>query len=302
MRDIMSMAVPNRADLPSVLIVNHTLQPVAWVQSPRVRPLHDYWRDLESIIELDRRFGSDALLGLEGYSHLEVVFQMHEVAAESVVMGTRRPRRREAYPEVGIFAQRDQRRPNRLGVSRCRLVRVDGRRLVVRDLDAIDGSPVIDIKPYMIETAPIGEVSQPEWTRALMADYDRSTVDDPRRSDGSHRQRIELVYDDACPNVDAARHHLASALEGLGLTPRWREYHIGVDDLPSHAEGHGSPTVLVGGRCVAGAPAHADHSCRIYTGVDGVLTGAPPADVIARAIQEARGTGGRPLIEGADDS
>jgi tRNA-Thr(GGU) m(6)t(6)A37 methyltransferase TsaA len=296
------MAVPNRFDTASVLIVDYTLIPIAWVQSPRVRPLNDYWRDLESIIELDSRFGADALSGLEGYSHLEIVFVMHGVDADDVAMGTQRPRRQEEHPDVGIFAQRDQRRPNRLAVSRCRLVRVDGRRLIVRDLDAIDDSPVIDIKPYMIETSPIGEVSQPEWARALMADYYRSTADDPRRSDGSHRQHIELVFDDACVNVDIARHHLATALEGMGLTARWREYHIGVDDLPSHVEGHGSPTVLVGGRCVAGAPAHADHSCRIYTGADGVLTGAPSVAVISQAIHEARTGGSLPFIDGADDS
>lgn len=267
---------------------DYTVQPIGRVQSPRTRPFDDFWRDLQSVVELDGRFDEEALSGLEGYSHLEIVYLFHQVTQEQVVMGARRPRRRDEWPEVGIFAQRARKRPNRIGVSRCRLVRVDGRRLVVRDLDAINGTPVLDIKPFMIETAPIGEIQQPEWTRQLMADYYRSAADDPRRHDGSERQRIELVYDDACANVHTARRHLASALEELGLTPRWREYHIGLDDLPSHARGHGSPTVLVGGRCVAGAPATTEHSCRIYTGDDGVLTGAPPVKTIAEAIERAR--------------
>jgi tRNA-Thr(GGU) m(6)t(6)A37 methyltransferase TsaA len=240
------------------------------------------------VLELEPRFDDEALAGLEGFSHLEVVYVFHGVEPDTIVPGSRRPRRRDDWPRVGIFAQRARCRPNRLGVSRCRLVRVEGRRIVVRDLDAIDGTPVVDIKPFMIETAPIGPVHQPEWTRELMADYYRSIVDDPRRSDGSQRRRIELVYDDACANVDAARHNLASALEALGLTPRWREWHIGVDDLPGYARGHGSPTVLIGGRCVAGAPATTEHSCRIYTGSDGVLTGAPDVEVITEAIADAR--------------
>lgn len=270
--------------------MNHyTLQPIAQVQSPRRRAFDDFWRDVESVLLLDDRFDEDALAGLEGFSHLEVVYVFHAVAPEQITLGARRPGSRDDWPEVGIFAQRARKRPNRLGVSRCRLVRVEGRRLVVRDLDAIDGTPVVDIKPFMIETSPIGTVQQPEWTRALMADYYRSCVDDPRRADGSTRQHIELVYDDACANVETARENLAAALEGLGLTPRWREYHIGVDELPRHARGHGSPTVLVSGHCVAGAPATAQHSCRIYTGADGVLTGAPPVDVITKAIEDARG-------------
>ena len=72
---------------------------------------------------------------------------------------------------MGIFAQRAKARPNRLGVTTCRLERVDGLTLCVAGLDAIDGSPVLDIKPHMREFGPRGDVRQPAWATELMADY-----------------------------------------------------------------------------------------------------------------------------------
>ncbi|MFD0476032.1 TrmO family methyltransferase [Nonomuraea thailandensis] len=75
------------------------------------------------------------------------------------------------WPEVGIFAQRGKNRPNRLGVSRCRLLAVEGLDLRVRGLDAIDGTPVLDVKPYMAEFGPQGETVQPAWATELMRAY-----------------------------------------------------------------------------------------------------------------------------------
>ena len=75
------------------------------------------------------------------------------------------------WPEVGIFAQRGKNRPNRIGVSRCRLLGVDGLDVRVAGLDAIAGTPVLDVKPYMAEFGPVGETAQPEWATELMRDY-----------------------------------------------------------------------------------------------------------------------------------
>jgi tRNA (Thr-GGU) A37 N-methylase len=73
---------------------------------------------------------------------------------------------------VGIFAQRKKSRPNRLGLSTCRLLSVDGLALSVAELDAIDGTPIVDIKPYALGFAPRREeVRQPNWISELMADY-----------------------------------------------------------------------------------------------------------------------------------
>jgi tRNA (Thr-GGU) A37 N-methylase len=72
---------------------------------------------------------------------------------------------------VGILAQRAKDRPNRIGTTVCRVMSVDGLRIHVSGLDAIDGTPVLDVKPYMRGFAPRGEVREPAWAAELMAGY-----------------------------------------------------------------------------------------------------------------------------------
>lgn len=148
-----------------------TLTAVATVHAPRAVAEDDRWGAVESRIELLPPFGPDAIEGLAAFSHLEVVYHFDQVAADSVNTGARHPRGNPAWPKVGIFAQRARRRPNRIGVSVCQILAVDGRSIRVRGLDAIDGSPVLDLKPVMAEFLPRGAVTQPEWSRALMAGY-----------------------------------------------------------------------------------------------------------------------------------
>ena len=83
----------------------------------------------------------------------------------------RHPRNNPEWPEVGIFAQRAKNRPNRIGCTICRVIRRDGRRLWVAELDAIDGTPVLDLKPVMAEFLPREEVRQPKWAGELMSQY-----------------------------------------------------------------------------------------------------------------------------------
>ena len=109
--------------------------------------------------------------GLADFSHVEVVFLFHRVQESEIVTGSRHPRNRSDWPKVGIFAQRGKNRPNRIGVTICRLLSVENLSLEVAGLDAINGTPVLDIKPYMLEFAARGEIRQPEWARELMAGY-----------------------------------------------------------------------------------------------------------------------------------
>lgn len=146
--------------------------PVGYVRSARSDPSDVGWGDVVARIELDpERFGPEALSGLEEFSHVEIVFFFHELPAESVEFGTRHPRGDARWPRIGIFAQRAAGRPNRIGVSRARVMRVEGRALEVEGLDAINGTPVLDIKPYMREFGPAGEVRQPWWCAEVMAGY-----------------------------------------------------------------------------------------------------------------------------------
>jgi tRNA-Thr(GGU) m(6)t(6)A37 methyltransferase TsaA len=148
------------------------LVPVGAVVGGRDEVRDDDWDAEHAVIRLDaERFGPEAVAGLDAFSHLEVVYLFDRVDHAGVETGSRHPRGNADWPRVGIFAQRAKDRPNRLGVSRCVLERVDGLDLHVAGLDAVDGTPVLDIKPYMSEFGPRGPVHQPAWSRELMAGY-----------------------------------------------------------------------------------------------------------------------------------
>ena len=146
--------------------------PIATVRGGRVEPADDFWGEVEAEIQLDTsRFGPDSLHGLDEFSHLDVVFVFHRRDPDSVETGARRPRGIGALPEIGIFAQRASGRPNRIGVSTCELLGVEGTAVRVRGLDAIDGTPVLDMKPHLQEMGPRGAVREPSWVRNLMEHY-----------------------------------------------------------------------------------------------------------------------------------
>jgi tRNA-Thr(GGU) m(6)t(6)A37 methyltransferase TsaA len=147
------------------------LEPIGTVVGGRTEPIDDDWGGVEATIELDERFPADALAGLDDFSHIDVVYHFHLVDTDAITTGARHPRERTDWPLVGIFAQRGKMRPNRLGVTTCELVAVEGRRVRVRGLDAIDGTPVLDIKPYMREFGPRGATTQPAWATELMQGY-----------------------------------------------------------------------------------------------------------------------------------
>jgi tRNA-Thr(GGU) m(6)t(6)A37 methyltransferase TsaA len=150
----------------------YMMVPVGRVVGGREDVRDDDWAAERAAIELDAsRFGPDALAGLTEFSHLEVVYVFDRVDPQGDETGSRHPRGNQDWPRVGIFAQRAKDRPNRIGVSRCRLLGVDGLRVEVAGLDAVDGTPVLDIKPYMNEFAPQEPTSQPSWATELMAGY-----------------------------------------------------------------------------------------------------------------------------------
>lgn len=149
-----------------------SLEPIGTVIGGRTEPFDDDWNTEKAVIRLDADlYAPDALTGLDAFSHLEVVYHFHLVDPATVNTTVRRPRGNPDWPEVGIFAQRGRNRPNLLGVSRCRLLAVDGLDVHVHGLDAIEGSPVLDLKPYMTEFGPQGETTQPRWATELMRSY-----------------------------------------------------------------------------------------------------------------------------------
>jgi tRNA-Thr(GGU) m(6)t(6)A37 methyltransferase TsaA len=148
------------------------MNPIASVLGGRDQPIDDDWDSVFARIELDPvQFAADATSGLAEFSHIEVVFHFDRVPDEEIQKGARHPRGRDDWPLVGIFAQRGKGRPNRIGICVCALERVDGLTLYVRGLDAIDGTPVLDIKPVMKGFLPRGEIREPQWAEELMQRY-----------------------------------------------------------------------------------------------------------------------------------
>lgn len=147
--------------------------PIGWVHSAEKGPREDFWGGIRSTITLDeRQFAADAVAGLGEFSHVEVLFYFDRVPEKSIVTGKRHPRGQAKWPQVGIFAQRAKARPNRIGATICRLLSVEGTTLRVQGLDALDGTPVLDIKPVFAEFQPqSGELRQPAWSHEMMKEY-----------------------------------------------------------------------------------------------------------------------------------
>ena len=124
-----------------------TLSAIGFVRNEVRRPHPRGWDKVVSRVELLPEH-APRLKGMDGYSHVIVVFylDMAEDAPEkpeSLKLGSGN--------EYGIFATRSQLRPNHLGVSAVRLLALEGATIRVRGLDAIDGTPVLDVKPYLPE-------------------------------------------------------------------------------------------------------------------------------------------------------
>jgi len=153
-------------------MTSFTLSPIGQVDGGRAEAIDDDWGASRAVIRLDpARFTAEALLGLDAFSHAEVIFLFDQVQESDITTSARHPRGNRDWPRVGIFAQRGKNRPNRLGITVCRIIAVDGLALTVEGLDAIDGTPVLDIKPVMAGFLPRGDVREPDWARAIMADY-----------------------------------------------------------------------------------------------------------------------------------
>jgi tRNA (adenine37-N6)-methyltransferase len=149
-----------------------TVVPIGTVSSGVREIADDVFGGTVSRITLDAgRFTPEALAGLDEYSHVEILFLLDRIPESKIDYGLRRPRGRMDWPVVGIFAQRAKNRPNRIGSTVCRLIAVEGLSIQVAALDAIDGTPVIDIKPYLREFGPREEVRQPAWATELMSSY-----------------------------------------------------------------------------------------------------------------------------------
>jgi tRNA (adenine37-N6)-methyltransferase len=151
--------------------MNITLKSIGKIASTRKEMTDDNWDHEDAYFELNSEFSAEALMGLEDFSHVEIVFFMDKVDPAKIEMSARHPRNNSEWPKVGIFSQRSKNRPNPIGLTVCEVLKVDGNKLYLRGLDAIDGTPVLDIKPVMKEFLPRSELKQPLWSKELMKEY-----------------------------------------------------------------------------------------------------------------------------------
>ena len=127
------------------------------------------WGKDTSSIVLNEEYIS-GLKGLEDFSHVIILYHLDKAKYEKDKHLQRRPQNREDMPLVGIFSQRGKDKPNRIGMTSVEIVSVSDDTLVVKGLDAVDGSPVLDIKPYY----PVYDKKEavvPEWVDRLMKQY-----------------------------------------------------------------------------------------------------------------------------------
>jgi tRNA-Thr(GGU) m(6)t(6)A37 methyltransferase TsaA len=147
-----------------------SVYPVAMVRNTRTAPLDDQWSSVTSEIVLADHIPSAVFDHITDFSHLEIIYYFDKVDPKDIVYAGH-PRGNPAYPKVGIFGQRKKDRPNTIGLCTVELISQHERSITVRYLDAIDGTPVLDIKPVFREFQPKTEIRQPDWVADLMKNY-----------------------------------------------------------------------------------------------------------------------------------
>lgn len=150
--------------------MNIVLKAIATVKNARTEPVDDNWETIIAEIELADHIPTEAFDNISDFSHLEIIYYLDKVRSEDIVFSGQ-PRGNPNYPSVGIFGQRKKDRPNTIGLATVELLEHNGRTLKVKFLDAINGTPILDIKPVFKEYEPKSEIKQPTWVADLMKNY-----------------------------------------------------------------------------------------------------------------------------------
>ena len=146
------------------------LHPIGIIKSPVTKMSPGNWGDIQSEIHLEKQYVA-GLKGLEGFSHLMVVFYMHRASFKADQHLLRRPRADERQPKTGVFAQRTKYRPNPIGISAVKLLSIKDHIITVQGLDALNDSPLLDLKPYMPIFDQVGDVRLPDWVNRFEEGY-----------------------------------------------------------------------------------------------------------------------------------
>ena len=149
---LVALAVPSQA-----IAETYSIEPIGHVTKSAER----------TTLKIFSQF-QDGLLGLNGFSHVLVFywFDRNDTPEKRATL-TVHPRGNKANPLTGVFATRSPFRPNLIGLSVCRIRSIDDAGIAVDDIDAFDGSPIIDLKPYAPAIDSVPEASVPEWMKKI---------------------------------------------------------------------------------------------------------------------------------------
>lgn len=148
---------------------NITLSPIGYVSNDIPEKKDDFWGNSISTITLKNEFRG-GLTGLQEFSHAIILCYLDKARYIPEKHLIRRPRNRQDMPLLGIFSQRTKDHPNPIGLTTVEILSVSDTTITVKGLDAIDGTPILDIKPYF----PIfdrRDSRTPEWVGILMKNY-----------------------------------------------------------------------------------------------------------------------------------
>ncbi|MDN9010297.1 tRNA (N6-threonylcarbamoyladenosine(37)-N6)-methyltransferase TrmO [Brevibacillus laterosporus] len=151
-------------------MTSFTVQAIGVVQSPVLEGKDEKWGEVISEILIYPPF-QEGLLGLENFSHVIILFYMHKSSFQMKEHLIRRPQDRVDMPLTGIFAQRAKHRPTPIGSTAVRIMDIHKDRLIVKGLDAIHETPVLDIKPYFPAFDHVSDIQVPDWVDHLMKQY-----------------------------------------------------------------------------------------------------------------------------------
>jgi tRNA-Thr(GGU) m(6)t(6)A37 methyltransferase TsaA len=142
--------------------VEINLTPIGFVRNSIKEPRIEDWRTVTSevIIEEDLK---EALSRIDEFSHIIVIYWMHKLSPSQRSIIKVHPKANQNLPLVGVFASRSPARPNPIGVTTVKLLEHRDNVLKVTGLDAIDGTPVLDIKPYIPGDDSSTEAKTPGW-------------------------------------------------------------------------------------------------------------------------------------------
>lgn len=147
------------------MVIQYIAKPIGVVRNNIKETMREGWSLVVSELILDANL-EEATEGLEEFSHIIVVFWMHKAPQKKDIPAKVHPRGRQDLPLVGLFSTRAPYRHNPIGISVVRLLERKSNVLKVEGLDAIDGTPVIDIKPYLPRDSVV-DATFPQWVAKL---------------------------------------------------------------------------------------------------------------------------------------